>query len=66
MKRKTPRRHMRDRTFVEEATLDERIGDEALQLLGRPPLHSGGDFLAEEFEQKIGHGIGRNLEKRMD
>ena len=65
MERKTPRRHMRDRAFVEEAALDERIGDEALQLLAGPFLHSGGNFLAEEFEQKIGHGRGRNLEKRM-
>ena len=40
---------------VGEAALDEAVGDEAAQVLGRLPLHAGGDFLGEEFEQEVGH-----------
>ena len=40
---------------VGEAALDEAVGDEAAQVLGRLPLHPGGDLLGEEFEQEVGH-----------
>ncbi len=40
---------------VGEAALDQAVGDEAAQVLGRLPLHAGGDFLGEEFEQEVGH-----------
>ncbi len=43
------------RALVEEIALDERVGHEALQVLRRLPLHAGGDFFADEFEQEIGH-----------
>ena len=32
------------------------VGDELLQILRRARLHARGDFLGEQFEQKIGHG----------
>ena len=40
---------------VGEAALDEAVGDEAAQVVGRLRLHPGGDFLGEEFEQEVGH-----------
>ena len=40
---------------VGEAALDQAVGDEAAQVVGRLPLHAGGDFLGEEFEQEVGH-----------
>ncbi len=40
---------------VGQAALDEAVGDEAAQVLGRLRLHPGGDFLGEEFEQQVGH-----------
>ena len=40
---------------VGEAALDEAVGDEAAQVLGRLPLHPGGDLLGEELEQEVGH-----------
>ena len=43
---------------VGEAALDEAVGDEAAQVVGGLPLHPGGDFLGEEFEQEVGHREG--------
>ena len=43
--------------LIDEAALDQRVGDELLQILGRLRLHARGDFLGEEFEQKIGHRL---------
>ena len=43
------------RALVEQVAVDERVGDEPLQVLRRLPLHAGGDFFAEEFEEKVGH-----------
>ena len=43
------------RALVEQIALDQRVGDEPLEILRRLPLHAGGDFFAEQFEQKVGH-----------
>ena len=40
---------------IGEAALDQAVGDEAAQVVGRLRLHAGGDFLGEEFEQEVGH-----------
>ena len=55
MQRQAARRDEALRALVEQIALDQRIGDEPLQILRRLPLHAGGDFFAEQFEQKIGH-----------
>ena len=55
MQRKAPRRDEALRALIEQVALDQRIGDEPLQVLRRLPLHAGGDFFAEQFEQKVGH-----------
>jgi len=43
------------RALIEQATLDQRAGDEAFQVLGALALHARGDFFAEQFEQEVGH-----------
>jgi hypothetical protein len=45
------------RALVEQTALDQSVGDEPLQILRRLPLHAGGDFFAEQFEQKVRHSI---------
>ncbi len=55
MQGEAPRRDESLRALVDEIALDEGVGHEALQVVGRLPLHAGGDFFAEEFEEKIGH-----------
>ena len=47
--------HLKLRQAEVQAALDQRMGDETLEILGRLPLHARRDFLAEKFEQKIGH-----------
>ena len=42
--------------LIDEAALDQRIGDELPQILRGAALHARGDFLGEQFEQEIGHG----------
>ena len=56
VQREAARRREGARALVEAAALDQRVGDELLQVLGRLPLHAGGDFLAEQFEKQVGHG----------
>jgi hypothetical protein len=41
--------------LVEEAALDQRVGDELAQILGRAALHAGRDLLGKQFKQQIGH-----------
>ena len=41
------------------ASLDQRMGHEALEIFRGLTLHAGRDFLGEEFEQKIRHGFSR-------
>jgi hypothetical protein len=43
------------RALVSQAALDERAGDEALEVFGALALHARGDFFAEEFDEEIGH-----------
>lgn len=43
--------------LIGQPALDQRIGDELLQVLRRLALHAGGDFLGEEFEQEIRHQL---------
>ena len=55
MQREAPRGDEALRALVEQIALDQRVGDEPLQILRRLPLHAGGDFFAEQFEQKVRH-----------
>ena len=55
MQREAPRGDEALRALVEQIALDQRVGHETLQILRRLPLHAGGDFFAEQFEQKVGH-----------
>jgi hypothetical protein len=43
------------RALIDEAALDQRIGDELPQIVSRLALHAGGDLFGEEFEQEIRH-----------
>ena len=64
MQRQTPRRDEALRALVEEVAFDERVGHETLEVVRRLPLHAGGDFFAEEFEEEVGHVS--SLEGRLD
>ena len=55
MQRQAARSDEALRAIVKQIALDQRIGDELLQVVRRLPLHAGGDFFAEQFEQKVGH-----------
>ena len=55
MQRQAPRRDEALRALIEEIALDQRIGDEALEILRRLPLHAGGDFFGKKFEEKVRH-----------
>ena len=55
VQRQAPRRREGACALVEEAALDEGVRDQLAQILGGAPLHAGGDFLGEKFEQEIGH-----------
>ncbi len=55
MQREAPRRDEALRALVKQIALDQRVSDEPLQILRRLPLHAGGDFFAEQFEQKVRH-----------
>ena len=55
MQRKATRGGKALRAFIEQVARDQIIGDEQLQILRRLPLHAGGDFFAEQFEQKVRH-----------
>ncbi len=50
------RRHEGFGALVEQARRHQGVGDEALQVGGRPRLHAGGDLFGEQFEQEVGHG----------
>ena len=56
MQRQAARRREGARALIEATALDQRVGDELFQILGGTPLHARGDFLAEQFEQEVGHG----------
>ena len=43
------------RALIDQAALDQRIGDKLLQILRRLALHAGGDLFRKEFEQEIRH-----------
>ena len=58
MQRQAPRRDEALRAFVSKIAVDQRIGDEALQILRRLPLHAGGNFFGKKFDEKVGHGAG--------
>ncbi len=55
MQGQAPRRDEALRALVEQIARDQRVGDESLQILRRLPLHAGGDFFAEQFEQEVRH-----------
>ena len=61
VERQPPRRREGLGALIDEAALHQRIGDQLLQILRRPPLHAGRDFFGEEFEEEIGHGRRRDL-----
>ena len=54
--RETARRHERLGAVVDETGIDQPVGHDLAQILRRPRLHAGGNFLGEKFEQKVGHG----------
>ena len=56
MQRQPPRRRKTLGALIGEAALDQRAGDEPLQIGGRLGLHAGRDFFGEQFEQEFGHG----------
>ncbi len=43
------------RALISQVAVDQRAGDEALEILRRLALHPGRDFFAEQFEEKVGH-----------
>ena len=53
--RQPPRRHESLGALIDEPRIDQPVGDELAQILRRPRLHARGDFLGEQFEQKVGH-----------
>ena len=53
--REPPRRHEGGRAFIDEAGIDQAVRHHLAQILRRPRLHAGGDFLGEQLEQEIGH-----------
>ena len=53
--RQAPRRHEGLGALIDQPSLDQRIGNELAQILRRLPLHAGGNFFGEEFEEKVGH-----------
>ena len=55
MQRQTTRGGEGLRAFIEATALDQSIGHQRLQILRSTTLHAGGNFLGEEFKQKIGH-----------
>ena len=55
MQGESARRDMGLRALIRKVALDERVGDETPEVLRRLALHSGGDFFAEQFEEKVGH-----------
>ena len=57
MQRQPARRGEGLGALIDETTLDERIGDQFLQVLGRLALHAGGDLFGEEFKQEIRHQL---------
>ncbi len=56
MQRQPARRRETLGALVGQAALDQRVGDEPLQVGRGLGLHAGGDFFGEQFEQKVGHG----------
>ncbi len=50
-----PRRHERLGALVDQPGIDQAVGDELAQIVRRARLHAGGNFLGEQFEQKVGH-----------
>ena len=55
--RQPPRRREGLGAVVGQARGHQLVGDELLQILRRPRLHARGNFLGEEFEQKVGHYV---------
>ena len=54
-KRQAARRRESLRAFIDEAGCNQPVGDHLAQVLGRARLHARGDFLGQEFDQKVGH-----------
>ncbi len=54
--RQPARRRERLGALIDQAGLDQLVGDELAQILGGARLHARGDFLGEEFDQEVGHG----------
>ena len=54
---KPPWRDERASTLVDEPGIDQPVGHHLLQIIRRLRLHAGGDFLGEQFEHEIGHGL---------
>ena len=55
VQRQPARRGEALRAFVRQARVDQRVGDQPLQILRRLPLHARRDFFAEQFKEQVGH-----------
>ena len=64
--RQPPRRREGLGALIDEAGIDQPVGDELLQVLRRARLHAGGNFFGEQFEQKVGHGSGFDIRGARD
>ncbi len=53
-----PRGRKRRRRGIGQPGLDKPIGHQLLEVGGSAPLHAGGDFFGEEFDQQIRHRVG--------
>ncbi len=54
--RQTPRRNESPGALVEKACLDQAIGYNPAQIIGRARLHARRNFLGKQLKQKVGHG----------
>ena len=53
--REAARRHIRGQPFRLQPRFGQALPEQARQILRRLSLHARGDFLAQQFQQKIGH-----------
>ncbi len=58
MQREPARRCEALRALIGHVGVDERAGDQPLQVVRRLALHARRDFFAEEFEEQVGHWKG--------
>ena len=55
VQRQPPRRREALRALIGHVRVDQRVGDQPLQIVRRLALHARRDFFAEEFKEQVGH-----------